>query len=123
MVLLLTGEVVEQLLIEEDLAFEVCWQSCVLILHEVHHLLQVELVLRVLEDLLYEEVKNAIGLVELLQLDDLLLGQGNQIVHGVLVALEPDRLGELLDVVLVVDRADFLYVQVLGPLLTLYAGP
>lgn len=44
-------------------------------------------------------------------------------MHRVLVALEPDRLGELFNVVLVVDRADFLYVEVLGPLLALYAGP
>lgn len=93
MILLLTSEVVEQLLIKEDLPFEVCWQSCVLILHKVHNLLQVELVLRVLEDLLYKEVKNAIGFVELLHLDYFLLGEGNKIVHGVLVAFEPDRFG------------------------------
>lgn len=123
MVLLLTGKIVEQFLIKEDLALEMSRQSRVLILHEVYNLLQVELILRVLEDLLDEEVKNAIGFVELLHLDDLLLGEGDKVVHGVLVALEPDRLGELLDVVLVVDRADFLDVKVLRPLLGLYAGP
>lgn len=123
MVLLLTGKIVEQFLIKEDLPLEMGRQSRVLILHEIHHLLQVELILRVLEYLLDEEVKNTVGLVELLHLDDFLLGEGDKIVHGVLVALEPDRLGELLNVVLVVDSADFLDVEVLRPLLGLYAGP
>lgn len=123
MVLLLTGKIVEQFLIKEDLPLEMRRQSRVLILHKIHHLLQVELILRVLEYLLDEEVKNTVGLVELLDLDYFLLGEGDKIVHGVLVALEPDRLGELLNVVLVVDSADFLDVKVLRPLLGLYAGP
>ena len=68
------------------------------------------LIFKILEDLLNEKVEDIIRGIELLYSDNLLLGESNQIMESILISFEPNGFCDLLDIISVVDCADFLDV-------------
>lgn len=90
-------------------------------LEEGHHFL---LIFRaVLEDLFDEEVKNIFGSIVLLDLLNLLLGEVDQIMEGVLISLEPDSLCQFFYTLFIIYGGYFLEVEVFGPFIWLNRPP
>lgn len=111
-------------MIEEYLVFEVCWQFGVVILYKIDELFDVRfLVIAVLEQFVYEEVKDVFSGIGWRYLDDFQLGKSDEVMQRVEVAFEPHRLCNLVDMLLVVYCAYLLHMQVLSPLHSLYLPP